>query len=231
MLINQYPDVLGFTHIMKYEIQLLDYTPVRLIPYRLSPPEMQYLRDHIKTLLREGVIEPSFSNYSSPMFLVSKPGGAYRAVVYFMVLNKRIVIESVPLPDINSAFNWFGKAKYFTTLHLNQAYHQIALAKSSKPLTAFCTDCNLYHYTRVPFGLATNAQVLTLLLDHIFQDFKFDFVNHYLHDVDIYSENSEAHLEQIKLVLDRRRQAELTVKPVKVVMATQEITFLGHLVS
>jgi len=63
-LINQYPDVLneklGLTHIMEYEIQLLDYTPVRLTPYRLSPPKMQYFREHIKALLRDGVIEPNF---------------------------------------------------------------------------------------------------------------------------------------------------------------------------
>jgi hypothetical protein len=37
-------------------------------------------------------------------------------------------------------------------------------------------DWNLYHYTRVPFGLATGAQVLTRLLDRVFQDLKFDFV-------------------------------------------------------
>jgi len=128
-LISQYPDVLneelGLTHLMEYEIQLLDNTPVRLAPYRLALPKMQYLREHIKKLLREGVIEPSFSNYLSPMFLVPKSAGGYRAVVDFRVLNMRIVIESVPLPDIRSAFHWFAKTKYFTTLDLNQAYHQI----------------------------------------------------------------------------------------------------------
>jgi hypothetical protein len=93
------------------------------------------------------------------LFLVPKPGGAYRAVVDFSALNKRTATESVPLPDIHSAFHWFAKTQYFTTLDLNQAYHQIPLARSSKPLTAFCTDWNLYQYTRVPFGLATGAQV------------------------------------------------------------------------
>ena len=234
-LIRQYPDVLseklGLTHLLDYDIQLTDTKPVRLSPYRLSPPKMKYLREHIKTLFSEGVIEPSLSNYSSPIFLVPKTGGAYRAVVDFRMLNKRISIESVPLPDIHSAFNWFGKAKFFTTLDLNQAYHQIPLSKASKPLTAFCTDWNLYQYTRVPFGLATGAQVLSRLLDRVFQDIKFEFVYHYLDDVAIYSESFEEHLEHIRLVLERLRQAGLTVKPQKVVFATQEISFLGHLVS
>ena len=233
-LISQYPDVLseklGHTHLLQYEIQLTDTKPVRLSPYRLSPPKMEYLREHIKTLLSEGVIEPSVSNYSSPMFLVPKTAGDYRAAVDFRMLNKRISIESVPLPDIHSAFHWFAKAKYFTTLDLNQAYHQILLSEASKPLTAFCTDWNLYQYKRVPFGLATGAQVLSRLLDRVFQDIKFMFVYHYLDDV-IYSESFEEHLEHIRLVLERLRQAGLTVKPQKVVFATNEISFLGHVVS
>ena len=192
---------------------------------------MQYLREHIKTLLRDGVIEPSFSNYSSPIYLVPKPGGVYRAAVDFRLLNKRIAIEPVPLPDIQSAFHWFAKAKYFSTLDVKQAYHQIPLAQSSKPLTAFCTDWNLYQYTCVSFGIAKDAQVLTRLLDHVFQDLKFDFVYHYLDDVVIYSKSFEAHLEHIRLVLDRLRPAGLTVKPEKVVFANQEIVFMGHLVS
>jgi hypothetical protein len=102
------------------------------------------------------------------MFLVPKHGGTYRAVVDFRALNKCIAIESVPLPDTHSAFHWFTKAKCFTTLDLNQAYHQISLAEASKPLTAFCTDWNLYQYTRVPFGMATGTQVLTRLHDRVF---------------------------------------------------------------
>jgi hypothetical protein len=45
------------------------------------------------------------------MFLVPKSGGEYRAVVDFRAFNKRIEIESVPLPDIHSAFHWLAKAK------------------------------------------------------------------------------------------------------------------------
>jgi hypothetical protein len=122
-LINRYPNVLtarlGLANLLEYVIQLLDKTPVRLAPYSLSPPKMQYLREHIMQLLKDGVIEPSLSNYSSPMFLVPKSEGTYRAVVNFRALNIRIAIESVPLPDIHSACHWFGKAKYFPTLDLN----------------------------------------------------------------------------------------------------------------
>jgi hypothetical protein len=61
-LIHKYPDVLtsrlGLTKLLEYDIQLLDKTPVRLAPYRLAPPKMRYLREHVKQLLQDGVIEP-----------------------------------------------------------------------------------------------------------------------------------------------------------------------------
>ena len=52
----------------------------------------------------------------------------------------------------------------------------------------------------MPFGLATGAQVLSRLLDRVFQDIKFEFVYHYLDDVVIYGESFEEHLEHIRLV-------------------------------
>jgi hypothetical protein len=123
VVVHKYPDVLtpklGLTHLIQYDIQLKDKTPVRSSPYRLAPPKMDILRQQIDKLLREGVIEPSQSPYSSPMFLVPKRNNSQRAVVDFRALIKKIEIESVPLPDIHSSFHWFTKAKYFTTLDLN----------------------------------------------------------------------------------------------------------------
>jgi hypothetical protein len=78
---------------MEYDIQLLGNSPVGLSPYRLAPPKIQYLRQRIKKLLREGVIETSFSNYSNPYFLVPNSAGCYSEVVDFRVLNKQIAVE------------------------------------------------------------------------------------------------------------------------------------------
>jgi hypothetical protein len=85
---------------MEYEIQLIDKTLARLHPYRLSPPKMQFLSEHVKISLRVGMTELSLSNYSSPMFFVPKPGGANRAVVESRMLDKPIPIDSIPFPDV-----------------------------------------------------------------------------------------------------------------------------------
>ena len=152
-VIDKYSDVLtdrlGLTHVIEHEIELVDKNPVRRPPYRLSPPKMKFLRKEIQSMLDKGIIQPSTSNYSSPMFLVPKGENNFRPVVDYRFLNSKIEIESVPLPDIHSCFSWFSQAKYFTSLDLNQAYFQIPLSAQSRKLTAFCTDWNLFEFTRV----------------------------------------------------------------------------------
>ena len=226
-LIRQFPEVfttkLGFTNVLQYQIQLNDTTPVKFPPYRLSPPKMQIMRSIINEMLEKGIIRHSTSQYSSPIFLVPKGKTDFRPVVDYRALNSKIKIESVPLPDIHSCFSWFAKAKIFSTLDLNSAYHQIGLTEDSKHMTAFATDWNLFEFCRVPFGLATGAQVLTRLLDKIFSDVKFQFVYHYLDDLVVYSEDFEQHMEHLREVFFRLKRAGLTVNPGKVKIASPSL--------
>lgn len=234
-LCNKFPDVLtpvpGVTHLLEYEIRLTDSRPVRSHPYKLAPPKMEEMRKMIKQLLEQGIIEPSTSSFSSPAFLVPKSNGKSRLVIDYKKLNDQIEIDSVPLPDLHSAFDWFGKAKFFSIIDLNQAYHQIPLKAESRPLTAFCVPWNLYQFRRVPMGLAVGAQTLTRLLDSLFHDVKFRYVFNYLDDLLVYSETFEDHLRQLEEVFTRLKKAKLTVNPAKLQYARSEISFLGHLVS
>ena len=232
---EEFPEVLtptlGLTHLLEYKIRLTDSKIVRSHPYKFAPPKMTILREKVQELLEQGVIEPSHSSYASPAFLVPKPGGKQRMVIDYRKLNSNIEVDSVPLPDLHSAFDWFSGARYFTIIDLNAAYHQIPLAKESRPYTAFCVPWNLYQYTRVPMGLAVGAQTLTRLLDTVFHDVKFRFVFNYLDDLLVYSETFDDHLGHLREVLGRLRDAGLTVNPEKVRFAQESISFLGHLVS
>lgn len=235
-LLHEFPavltDKLGVTNKIEYRIRLTDEVPVRQSPYRLSPPKMKALRGLVEGMLKEGVIRPSTSPYASPMFLVPKPnGGGFRPVVDYRELNRKVVLESVPIPDLHNCFTWFSGAQYFTVLDLNQAYYQIPLAEESKAATAFVTDWNLYEFNRVPFGLSTGAAVLSRLLDSVLGDLKFKCVYNYLDDVVVYSSSFADHLVHLRQVLVRLGDAGLTVKPSKVNLARRQISFLGHCVS
>ena len=234
-IIKEFPDVLtvklGLTSILEYNIVLTDHTPVHMQPYRLAPPRMEILKEHVNKMMEQGIIRLSTSNYSNPIFLVLKGENEFRPVVDYRCLNKKIHVESVPLPNIHSCFHWFKNARYFTSLDLNSAYHQIPLSENSRKYTAFATDWNLYEFCRLPFGISVGAQVLTRLLDMIFSDIKFQFVFHYLDDLVIYSNSFEEHMLHLREVFSRLRNANLTINPSKVVFASSKLSFLGHIVS
>jgi hypothetical protein len=52
-----------------------------------------------------------------------------------------------------------------------------------------------------------------------------------LDDVVVYSETFDQHIFHLREAFERLRRAGLTVRPDKIVFATQEIVFLGHKVS
>ena len=83
-LIKEFSSVLtpklGLTKLIEYKINLSDQKVIRLPPYKLSPPKMEVMRNHINKLLEQGVIEPSTSPYSSPSFLVPKGHDKHRLV-------------------------------------------------------------------------------------------------------------------------------------------------------
>lgn len=234
-VIDSYPDVLtkslGKTNILEYDIELTDTTPIRRPPYRLAPPKLKIMKGLIQEMLDSGVIRTSKSNYSSPIFLVPKGEDKYRTVIDYRLLNSKIVIDSVPIPDLHTSFAHFTGAKIFSSIDLNEAYFPIPLSERPKKLTAFCTDWNLYEFNRVPFGLAIGAQVLCQLLDQIFGDIKFNYVYHYLDDVVVYSKSFSEHVLHLKEVFRRLREAGLTVNPEKVHLAVEKLSFLGHIVT
>jgi hypothetical protein len=97
----------------------------------------------------------------SPAFLVPKPSGVQRMVVDYRLLNKKIVFNAFPMPNVESAFAKFDKAKYFSVLDLNSAYYQIPLSAKSRKLTAFCTPFSLFEFNKLPMGISVGCQVLS----------------------------------------------------------------------
>jgi hypothetical protein len=84
-LIRSFPalfsDKMGTVKGMVCLIDLTDSTQVRSRPYQCSPPRLQALREIVHHLIDKGVVVKSYSQYTSPAFLVPKPNGGHRMVV------------------------------------------------------------------------------------------------------------------------------------------------------
>jgi len=93
---------------------------------RPIPPSLKdNLHAKLDLWLKNEVIEPSSSPWSSPLVPVTKKTRETRWVLDFRRVNYLSVTDSFPTPNISEIFNSLGKSRYFSTLDAANAYHVI----------------------------------------------------------------------------------------------------------
>jgi len=93
--------------------------PGRLNPYRMGPQTKKLIKAQVDRMLKLEVIEPSQSEWASPVVLIPKPDGSPRFGIDYGQLNERTVRDSYPLPRTDDCLDTLGDAKFFSTLDGN----------------------------------------------------------------------------------------------------------------
>jgi len=137
-----------------YSVDTGSAQPICRKPYRTALHFKPKLEEHIQQLLKDGIIRPSTSPWSSPVLTIPQKNGGVRLCVDFREINKLLPQDSYPLPLINDLLASVSKAKFLTTLDLTQGYHQVGLTEDSIPKTAFTVHNGKYEYLHMPFGLS-----------------------------------------------------------------------------
>ena len=122
-------------------------------PYRLPHAYWEEVKQELKAMLAEGVIEPSQSDWASPIVLVRKKDGSIRLCVDYRKLNAQSKVDAYPMPRIEDILDRVGKANFITTLDLARGYWQVPVADEDRHKTAFTSRLGLYQFCVMPFGL------------------------------------------------------------------------------
>ena len=122
-------------------------------PYRLPHAYWEEVKQELKAMLAEGVIEPSQSDWASPIVLVRKKDGSIRLCVDYRKLNAQSKVDAYPMPRIEDILDRVGKANFITTLDLAQGYWQVPVADEDRHKTAFTSRFGLYQFCVMPYGL------------------------------------------------------------------------------
>lgn len=121
---------LSFTNNVKHEIKTKDDVPVYTKTYRYPYVHKEEVQNQIKKMLEQGIIRPSYSPWSSPVWVVPKKMDAagkkkWRLVIDYRKLNEKTIDDKYPLPNIADILDKLGKCMYFSTLDLASGFHQI----------------------------------------------------------------------------------------------------------
>jgi hypothetical protein len=77
---------IGYTTLVEHEIDLINNTPIKLKPYKLSFAEQKAAAEFVQQLLKEGQVTLNKSPWSTPAFFVPKPDGSLRLFLVDKVL-------------------------------------------------------------------------------------------------------------------------------------------------
>lgn len=214
------PCTLGF-----HDIELLEDSPIKQSPYRVSPAKQELIQQEINTLLEYNLIEPSWTPWASPCLLVPKPDGTVRLCTDYRKVNSVTKPDGFPLPRIDDLIDAVAGANFVTRLDLLRGYYQVPLTPRAQEISGFVVKNGLFTYKVMPFGLCNAASSFQRIMNILVQP--LEGVEAYLDDLVVFSDDWQSHLERLEQLLKALQKYNFTVNLQKCDFGKAQIKYLG----
>jgi len=130
---------------------------------------------------------------------------------YSVTINRFTLLDAYPLPNIEDLVDWIAHDKYFSSIDLQLAYHQVPLLAEERHYTAFVADGQLFQYKRLPFGVTHGV----FAFQRSINEFNLKKVYAYLDDLTVTGETLEEHDRNLRCLLDPAAACNLTINEEK----------------
>lgn len=223
---------LGRTSLITHYIDTGDATPIRQRYYRMPPEKQRILVEQLDEMIRDDVVEPADSPWSSPVLLTPKKNGELRFCLDSRKLNAVTKKDAYNLPYISEILDNLRDAKYLTSLDLSKSFWQILINEKDRCKTAFYIPTRgTYQFKSMPFGLTNAPATQQRLVDLLFYGPEFEHrVFVFVDDIIIVSSSFEQHISLLLLVLQKLKTANLTINFKKSQFFRENLKYLGYVV-
>lgn len=225
-------DKMTINNFYTQKLRIRDEEPVYVKNYRLPQSHKEEINKQVNKLLQDSLIEPSCSNYNSPLILVPKPmlGGEkrWRMCVDYRLVNKKLIADKYPLPRIDEILDGLGRAKFFSVLDLFSGFHQIPLEESSRDITSFSTPEGSFRWKVLPFGLNVSPNSFSRMMSLAFAGASQVQYFLYMDDIIVIGNSVKHHLKNLQSIFEICRKKNLKLNPLKCKFFRSEVTYLGH---
>jgi len=233
---HQYPEVFepsirtrGTKHSVVASVETTTCYPISTTPRRLSPEKYRALKEEIKRLCDQGILEPSQSAWSSPVVMVKKKKGGWRLCADFTNLNKILATRKYALPDVNDFTSLAHGCQIFSSIDISDAYYNIKVKPQDKHKLTITTPLGNYCYNFLPMGLASSSTYFQQLMNEVLSGIPQTFC--YLDDIIIMSSSSLEHQQTLHQVFTRLQEHGLVINSDKCFLGVKSLSFLGYHVS
>lgn len=169
------------------------------------------------------------------MVLVKKYNDDIRICLDPRDLNKAIRRPHYHLPTIDDILPKLHKAKFFTLLDAKSGFWQVKLDEKSSFLTTFNTPFGRFRWLRMPFGICSASEEYQRRMMQALEG--LDGIAIVADDILVYGcgdsreEAEKQHDDNLVKLLEACRKQNLKLNKEKVRYKSQEIKFIGHIVS
>ena len=135
----------------------------------------------------------------------------------------------VPLPKIDEIYARLKGSNIYSTFDMRTGYYHMVLSEKSRPKSAFVSSFSKWEFKRCLFGLAQAPAYFQRLVNEVLSGLTFAF--EYLAYILVFSPDMETHLEHLRSLFVKLRDADLKLKEVKCNFLKKHIQHLGHIIS
>jgi len=109
---------INFCDVIQHDIETGDAKPIKQAPRRPPLAARDEEDKQLDEMLKTGIIEPSYSPWSSPVCMAKKKDGSFRFCIDYRRLNAVTEKDAYPVSHVKDALDSFHGAKYFATIDL-----------------------------------------------------------------------------------------------------------------
>ena len=204
-------------------------------PFPVSGIRLQQLKEDINELVKNGVLSPGDSSFTSPCFYVlkkaseGKSASKGRLCFDYRKLNSLIKSKNFPISTSKNFFDGASKFKFFCVLDIKNAFLSIPLTERARKLCAIITPFGTFLPNRTPYGLKTSPSAFCFALYQVIGD--LDFIHFYMDDIHVGGETKEELFKNLMLVMDRLFRFNLKIQLSKTKFFVKETKILGVIYS
>ena len=219
---------LGRANNFEHTIKLKDRDPIYRKQFRIPEAHQEALHKQIDEWLKIGIIEPCFSRYNSPIFIVPKKDGSFRFVLDYRALNEKSLEDRYTMKDVGECIGEIGRAgsTIFSTMDLTSGFWQLPLQQDSRSCTAFtCPGKGQFQYNVLSMGLKGGPGSFQRMMELAMIGLPNVIV--YIDDLLLHTQDHDKHLRGLQKVFNRLRNINVKLNPEKCNFGSVNVSYLG----